>query len=531
MTTRGGGEARRRPRRLGCLGLVVAAAAGCGGGGGSVADGGSDGGPLDSPLDAGTDAARADAGPPEPGGFAWEDCHGGFRCADFPVPRDHDTPDGATIDVRVLRAPASRPAERIGVLIFQPGGPGAPAVSLAAETFIPTLRLVKPEITARFDIVAVEPRGVGESSPVIDCVDDASLDAMRELDAAPDDEAEWTALTEYWQSYVDGCVERTGTELLDNVTRDDLVRDIELVRQALGEDEINCLCDGAYVGARYASLFPERVRAFSLVSVSDPTPPPRLGEQWTPAASYEQELAAFFEQCGADAGCGFHGGGGATMVRDAFEALLTELESSPIELGDGRVLGSLNFRAGVVGALRDPAEPTLGEALAAAETGDGAPLMGKADGYFGRAEDGSYSAFVEANTAMGFAGNPCPAGYDLPAFRTDLQETIADSPHLGPLLLARDHACVYWPEVGSKDPDITATTAPPLLLVNNTDDPQTPLSQAMEMQSALANGSYLVAHEGAGHGAAIYASPCVLDAIEGFFLDPATPPATDTCVE
>src|SRR5215210_9132659 len=84
------------------------------------------------------------------------------QCGTLRVPADWSHPKGRKINVAVARRPADDPAHRIGTLFFNPGGPGDGGVKyvIAADTyFSDTLR-------ARFDIVSVDPRGVGESTPI-----------------------------------------------------------------------------------------------------------------------------------------------------------------------------------------------------------------------------------------------------------------------------------------------------------------------------------------------------------------------------
>ncbi len=94
----------------------------------------------------------------------WSDCESfrNYECATLEVPLDYDDPDGETIELALIRRPAGDPAERIGSLLVNPGGPGASGVE-----FLPQWALsVDSELRDRFDLVSFDPRGVGgESSP------------------------------------------------------------------------------------------------------------------------------------------------------------------------------------------------------------------------------------------------------------------------------------------------------------------------------------------------------------------------------
>ena len=83
-----------------------------------------------------------------------------FECATVPVPLDYDDPTGPTVDLDLLRVQATNPAQRIGTLFVNPGGPGGSSRFFA--TFFG--EIVPAEVSQRFDIVGIDPRGVGPSA-------------------------------------------------------------------------------------------------------------------------------------------------------------------------------------------------------------------------------------------------------------------------------------------------------------------------------------------------------------------------------
>ena len=94
--------------------------------------------------------------------MSWHRCGTGFQCGTLTVPLDPAAPTGSTLDLAVVRARARHPNARIGSLVFNPGGPGAPAVA-----FLRGMAAAMPtELRDRFDLVAFDPRGVGRSDPV-----------------------------------------------------------------------------------------------------------------------------------------------------------------------------------------------------------------------------------------------------------------------------------------------------------------------------------------------------------------------------
>ena len=67
----------------------------------------------------------------------WTPCHAEadprLECATFRVPLDHDRRSGPTIELAVIRLPASDPARRIGSLFLNPGGPGTSGVGMVLD--------------------------------------------------------------------------------------------------------------------------------------------------------------------------------------------------------------------------------------------------------------------------------------------------------------------------------------------------------------------------------------------------------------
>jgi hypothetical protein len=89
---------------------------------------------------------RSDA-PPTPV-LDWQPCVGlsGFDCAVARVPLDYRAPLGSTIDVAVIKHPATDRARRIGSLFFNPGGPGG----AGTQDLPPFFDLFPAELRARF---------------------------------------------------------------------------------------------------------------------------------------------------------------------------------------------------------------------------------------------------------------------------------------------------------------------------------------------------------------------------------------------
>lgn len=289
----------------------------------------------------GLTAGPATASPPRPSVpvLEWSDCGGGYECATARVPLDYDRPAGRTIELALLRLPAPDPTLRIGTAFL--GGPGSfPARDL--------LRAVgaggfDPRVHERFDLVAVDRRGVGGSTPVRCFATQAEADAFyAQYPSYPTSARELAAVDRLNQSYASRCVARNG-DLLRHVSSADVARDLDLLRQAVGEERLTYIgySHSAYVGAIYAHLFPERVRALTLIAPQYApdftTGPPGTVPFGRSKAdlSAEKSLHEFFQLCAA-AGprCAFSGRSGvdAAELAAEYDRLRLRLARSPVEV-------------------------------------------------------------------------------------------------------------------------------------------------------------------------------------------------------
>ena len=98
----------------------------------------------------------------------WTSCSGG-ECAKLRVPIDYANPGGETMQLAVIRSKARSSGQRLGSLVYNPGGPGASPVQYISQS---ASSLVSSDVRRRYDLVGFDPRGVGRSQP-IDCVSDS----------------------------------------------------------------------------------------------------------------------------------------------------------------------------------------------------------------------------------------------------------------------------------------------------------------------------------------------------------------------
>ena len=453
------------------------------------------------------------APPPAPAAqeLAWTPCGDGFTCATLDVPLVEDDPAQGTVPLALTRLEAADPANRIGSVVVNPGGPGLSAVDHLQASWSQVL----PVVRERFDLVAFDPRAVGRSAP-LRCTTTAGLDRYFALDPTPDDAGELDALVEANAALTAACARSAG-RLLGHLSTADAVADLERVRAAVGDEQLTYLgfSYGTTIGAAYLDRFPDRVRAMVLDS---PFPPSLTWEEVLSgqAVGFERALAAFLADCERTS-CAYREQVDGDLAA-AYDRLVARVDEAPLP-GDGtRTVGPGALFLGTIAALYDEMSswPALAAALAAAEQGDGVPLLALADGYLGRGPEG-YSNVNEAYLAVNCSDRPSP---DAPEAYVALSERLAqEAPRFGRAVALTGLACAAWPAKPSEQPEpVTGEDAPPVVVVATTGDPATPYAWAVALADRV-ESSVLLTHRGEGHTVyGVDGPPCVVEAIDAYLF-------------
>jgi pimeloyl-ACP methyl ester carboxylesterase len=456
---------------------------------------------------------------PVPVALEWTPCKAGFECATLPAPLDRSDPAAGTVDLALTRRLAGDSSQRIGSLVVNPGGPGSSAVGYLQRAW----KAVPQPVRTRFDLVAFDPRGVGESAPVR-CLGTEQMDEIVALDPDPDDAAELQALEDGARRMADACQAQAGS-VLPHVSTEQAARDLDLLRASLGDAGLTYLgySYGTSIGTEYLRLFPTRVRAMVLDSPLDPT---LTWEQVLEgqANGFDVALGAFLEHC-EQTGCAFRKAVEGDLGA-AFDALAARVEQSPLP-GDGRrTVGPGEFSLGVGAGLysRDNGWPAVAEGLAQAQGGDGSVLLALSDAYLDRTEEG-YANTSEANLAVNCLDRPWPR--ETAPYLALAERVRATAPRFGPAIALSGLGCSVWPVEPQRTPaPVRAETAPPVVLVAVTRDPATPYAWAEGLAAQLATG-VLVTLDGDGHTAyRAGGRKCVREVVDAYLVDLAVPPAT-----
>ena len=456
---------------------------------------------------------------PSPGRITWSDCGGGYKCGNLSVPLDYANPADDKISIGLMKKPATDPTNRIGSLLLNPGGPGASGITFLQSFIKPLAQLNK-----RFDLIGFDPRGVGRSSP-IRCLDGPEMDAFVALDSVWDDQQEKQAGIQAVKDYVAAC-ERQSARVLPFVDTESAVRDMELIRGAVGDSKLTYFgaSYGTLLGQIYAHLFPTHVRALALDGVIDPSVSTAESDL-AQATAFQSNLQAFLAACrarksGADR-CQYAANGDPEQK---LSALMNRLDVTPLMVGNRVVTRSIALNGVLVGLYDQSNWPYLDVGLVLAERGNGAGLLTLSDAYYQRNGDGTYNNLTDANYAINCLDHPVVK--DLSYYDGLATRFNAASPLFGPFMQYDWLPCVYWPAKATRQPSyLDAPGAPPILLVGGTNDPATPYKWAQAVHAHMTN-SVLLTRNGNGH-TSYESSPCA-HAAEDAYLINLTLPANGT---
>jgi pimeloyl-ACP methyl ester carboxylesterase len=487
------------------------------------------------PVPAGLDTFYAQA-------LSWGDCQsyarsdvdrqamgaGGLQCTRLTVPLDYAKPTGDTITIGVLRKPAGKADKRIGSLVINPGGPGAGGMSAAAHL---SAQVKDSELGQRFDFVGFDPRGVGASEPTVRCLTDAERDAERadldEQDTSPTGIANAEAEQ---KDYAAKCAERTGkgAALLANLGTRDVVKDLDVLRSALGDQKLTYLgySYGTRIGSTYAETFPNNVRALVLDGALDPSQNP-VDELVAQGQGFEKAFEDFVDWCVARQDCALGRDKGKALGE--FQGLVRPLIQRPIDVGDGRKLSYSDATTGVVQALysKDLWE-YLNTGLTELKGNKATTLMLLADSYLERGQDGKYTTTQDAFTAIRCVDDPRVTDKNVVLEAERRYKQVAPFLDDGNPPSSALDACAFWPVPNTGNPHLPNITGlPAVLVISTTRDPATPYDAGVNLAKALGGG--LLTFEATQHTAFLQNNKCIDEAGTRYLVDLTLPPAGTRC--
>ena len=455
--------------------------------------------------------------------LSWSDC-GRAHCTWVKVPIDYAKPDGDDLRLRVkVYAAKGRGGHS---LFLNPGGPGGSALG-----FTDYMRSkFGSAVLNRYDLVGVDPRGVGQSTPV-DCLSDRDFDTYAASEPDPDNAAEIAAYRRTVVDFGRGCEAKSGA-LAAHISTEEAARDFDIVRALLGSKRFDWFgaSYGTQLGSTYATLFPKNVGRMVLDGAVDPSLSAEESA-FGQTTGFQRALQAYIKDCVKKQSCPL--GHDAARAEKKLAAFVAARDAKPLKTGQKRKLTEGLTFYGIAVTLYDKEYwSALTAALSAAFRGDGSILLRLADVYFERQDDGSYDSNIgEANPAI----NCLDAGPDkessLERVEKSLPRFTKASPVFGPALAWGALSCSEWP-IKATHPQvpIDAKDSAPIVVLGTTRDPATPYEWAKALADQLGS-AVLVSRQGDGHTAYTSGNSCIRDAVDAYLVDGKVPKNGLLCKE
>ena len=441
-----------------------------------------------------------------------------LECATLPVPIDYRKPWRGVVRLAVIRAKATQPSRRIGVLFANPGGPGASGLEfIKAGVGAPLFQRLRE----RFDLVSFDVRGSGASQPVICRIpspgDPENLPGAQ-LPAFFDNLSRSIAST---------CLQQAG-EFVTTLSANNIARDIDVLRRSLGEHQISYVgrSFGTELGSVYATLFPRHVRALLLdAGVQPHFRDGRVEFRGEQSASFEAAFQRVDQLCRADAACKLRDVG----LVAAQDELLARLAAQPLLSPSGRVLNPRSQRVVIAAMLSTEAFwPLIVDSVAGARAGNPALMFQLLDFFnVGGPDTGTFS-FTAFNAILcNDFGTRRPAAEVLPVSealsglyrRVENRFAVASSVA----------SCAAWP--AADVPIIRSLRGKldtPALLLASHFDGNTPLAWTRSLAAVLGMERHVVRYQGGGHTTFI-AVPCMSAMGEAYLYDLKLPEEGFSC--
>jgi pimeloyl-ACP methyl ester carboxylesterase len=445
-------------------------------------------------------------------GIAWKSCGKQLQCAKVSVPLNWHRPDGAHIQLAVIRRLAADQRHLIGSMFVNPGGPGESGVGLVRSP------VSGPQLLAwgggRFNVVGWDPRGTNGSDPVRCFTSQASEARFWRGVQIPTTPAESRAYERKVIELARRCGQVSG-QLLDNISTEDTARDLNYLRQQLGDRVLTYvgLSYGTMIGQTYANMFPTQVRAMMLDGVVDPNAwlngaEARLAST---VSTSDAVFAQFVKLCQAagPARCALARYPPGT-VAERVARLFQQARRAPIPAPHAHPPGVLSYGDLVLATfqpLRAPLTwPQYARELDAAASGDASALETAAR------QARTPAGLTKATTSAAIQCADGPASEPVSAWPRFIGHLTRLSTLWGPVLGWWNWApcAANWPAHATEryTGPWNAKTKTAILLINNLYDPASGYAGAVRAQRLLGNAVLLTVNS-YGHPSYALPSACV----------------------
>lgn len=455
-----------------------------------------------------------------------------LECGSFTTPMDWNQPTATppiTIAVSRLRPAHGEPK---GSVLTNPGGPGGPGRTLP----LVFLKQNRRALLDNEEIVGIDVRGTGASTN-LDCA--GGTDIGSRLDPRDRDRDNLSLLLDSAQLAAKFCQEK-GAEFGRLVNTEQTVRDLDLLRTLLGRDKINWVgySGGTWLGAYYATYFPQRVDKFVLDSNAVFTQSWQESFAFQPLG-FERRFREDFLPWAAKYDSVYHLGTDPDAVLATYERLRTAIKDRPVNYPRAGQVDENALDSAIAQALYSRERfPGLAHALTVVQSLVSAPVQpydrGSAAGLADLINTDDEpklrpSRALDASSAV-FSAIKCN---DTP-WRETRGSLVSESGKLGgqfPLLgyATIGEPCAFWLRPPLRMLQPTGSGVPPILMVQDTHDPATPYEGAVEAHHEFANSRMLTVDGQGDHGVYAFGNECVDTEVEHYLVDGAVPAAETSC--
>ncbi|GGJ79189.1 peptidase [Pilimelia anulata] len=445
--------------------------------------------------------ATATAAPAPAAAIDWQPCtdatlsRAGAECGYVDVPLDHAKPAGEKIQIAVSRVKHKvADADYQGPILVNPGGPGGSGLRWA------TLGARVPnKIGEAYDWIGFDPRGVGASKPALSC--DPEYFTYNRPEYAPGTPEIEKANLAKAAGYTKKCAASPAAKLLDHVKTTDTVRDMELIRAALGAEKINYygFSYGTYIAQVYATLFPERLRRVVIDGVVDHR------DVWYKAnlnqdVNFERNIQIFFSWIGRNDKV-FHLGTSGGAVSKLYYKTKAELAKKPA----GGLIGSSEFNDLFLPAgYSQGAWNSIAKAFSLWVTKQDAKAIKDAyDAANGPGDDNLFAIYL----ATQCTDIQWPTEWQ--TWRKDNWATNKKAPFYTWANAWFNAPCYTWPGKAGTPVVVDPAKAPPVLIVTEELDAATPINGALEARRILPGSALINSTGGTTHSSSLRGNACV----------------------
>ena len=439
-----------------------------------------------------------------------------LQCGTVTVPLDYAEPDGRTIDVAVSRMASANPEKRRGILLTNPGGPGGSGLSLPNDM----VNLGAPNsLLEAYDVIGVDPRGVGLSSPV-DCKFTTDSPYLGNVPPWAGDDADVVEAAAVAKSVAEQCAANDTDGLMAHMSTANTARDLDSIRAALGEEKASFfgLSYGSALGAAYASMFPDTTDRVIVDSNTGSTALDRPAMRRFGLGA--EQAWPDFAKWVADRDTAYGLGSTPAEVRETYFRLAEGLDENPVAGFDGKL-----FRAATFGTLYNEARYAVtAQGWQAIDDSDAAGIAS----WTTAAAPSPNSNFFSSFLAVTCNDSEWPS--DLKAYQRSSAQDREKYPLFGGAS-GNIVPCAFW-DLGPSEPQVAINDDGPanILIMQNQRDAATPLRGGQIFRKEFANRSRLVTVDANQHGVYIFDdNPCALNVGTAWLVDGELPAQDVKC--